>query len=342
MAVGAALAGTGLLEALRAGEALRLGDDPPSPDEIERALGPATEAVRGSLERHGGLQPAGLDAALAGLRHEFVEYRGARVHLEVHEAGEGRPTIAVHHGLGDHVRRMTPLAARFAAEGFNVVMLDRPGHGVSEGRRGHCPLDWALELVDQSVSFAREQFGGPVVLLGDSLGGITLWYALTRDLDAEAVVCHCIAHPGVRHDRSMLVKAPLMKATALISPYAPVPVTRIADYGHVALDPVTKDYFDRRADPAFCFTASMAMAASYLEFTPGRPWESVRTPVLVTIGAADRMTTPSVTRESFDRATPPRAEYLEMRGVGHQMFLDHLQASFPPLVEWVRGRLVSI
>jgi pimeloyl-ACP methyl ester carboxylesterase len=97
-----------------------------------------------------------------------------------------------------------------------------------------------------------------------------------------------------------------------------------------------------RADPAFCFTASMAMAASYLEFTPGRPWESVRTPVLVTIGAADRMTTPSVTRESFDRATPPRAEYLEMRGVGHQMFLDHLQASFPPLVEWVRGRLVSI
>src|SRR5439155_17946611 len=128
------------------------------------------------------------------------------------------------------VRRMPPLAARLSAEGFNVVMMDQPGHGVSEGRRGHCPLGWALELVDQGVGWARERFRGPVVLLGDSLGGITLWYALTRDPDAEAVVCHCISHPDVRHDRSMAVKAPLMKAGARLRPYAPVPVTQLADY----------------------------------------------------------------------------------------------------------------
>jgi alpha-beta hydrolase superfamily lysophospholipase len=329
----------GVLEQLRAGEPLHFGDAPAPAEELERALGPATRAVRGSLERNGGLDPAEFDRAIQGLSHQFVEYRGERVHLEVHEADAGAPTVVVHHGLGDHVRRMTPMAARFAAEGMNVVMMDRPGHGLSEGRRGHCLLAWALELVDHSIRFARERYGGPVVLLGDSLGGITLWYSLPSEPDADAVVCHCILNPAIRNDRSMYLKAPLLRAMARVAPHAPIAVTQIADYGQVSLDPVTKAYFDQRLDPAFCFNGTMASAASYLDFKPARPWESVRKPVLVTIGAEDRMTPPHVSRAAFERSHPRDAEFLEMPGVGHQMLLDHLEVSFPPLLEWVRAAL---
>lgn len=329
----------GLLEALVSGQPLRFGAEPPDRESVEAALVPASAAVRASLGRHGGLEDADLDAALERLEHDFIEYRGLGVHLEVHAAGAGQPTLVVHHGLGDHVRRMTPLAARLVVEGFNVVMMDRPGHGVSEGRRGHCPLGWALELVDESIRYARRRMGGPVVLLGDSLGGITLWYALTAEPDAEAVICHCISHPDVHHDRTMAVKAPLLRSLARVTPYSPVPITRIADYRHVALDPLTREYFDSRGDPAFCYTATAAMAASYLGFRPRRSWESVRTPALVMIGAEDRMVSPRFTRECFERARPPRATYLELPGICHQMFLDHLDAALPPMVGWARGAL---
>src|SRR5204863_31626 len=82
-----------------------------------------------------------------------------------------------------------PSAGRLCDEGFNVVAIDRPGHGLSEGRRGDCSIDQILDLVEASVAYARRRFGGPVALAGSSLGGIIGWYALTREPDVEAVVC---------------------------------------------------------------------------------------------------------------------------------------------------------
>ena len=57
------------------------------------------------------------------------------------------------------------------------------------------------------------------------------------------------------------------------------------------------------------------------------------------IGSADRMVSPEFTRRSLERARPPRAEYLEVPGAGHQLFLDDLGAAIDPLVEWVEANL---
>ena len=105
-------------------------------------------------------------------------------------------TIVFSPGHRRHARFYLPLLGRLCDEGFNVVGIDRPGHGLSEGRRGDCTIDEILDVVEDSVRYARERFGGPVALLGSSLGGIISWYALTREPDVEAVVCHNIAHPA--------------------------------------------------------------------------------------------------------------------------------------------------
>jgi alpha-beta hydrolase superfamily lysophospholipase len=286
-----------------------------------------------------GLAGVDLDAALEGAEHEFVSYRDLSVHLELHLAGPDSPTVVFHHGLGDHVRRFTPLAGRLAGAGFNVVAVDRPGHGLSQGRRGHCPLPWALDVVDASVRYARDRFGGPVILLGDSLGGITLWYSLTRGLDADAVLCHCIAHPEVDVDSSMRWKRPLMTALGKIAAKAPVPVRRIADYDHVALEPRTQAAFDSERDEVFNFRVTAGSAASYFNFRPDRPWSRIETPVAVWIGAEDRLVTPEFTRRAYEREHPPGATYSELPGQGHQVFLDHLDQSFPRLIDWIDSAL---
>ena len=106
------------------------------------------------------------------------------------------------HGLGDHARRSTPLGGALADAGLNAVLIDRRGHGISEGVRGDATLETDMAVAELALAYARQRFGGPVVLMGDSLGGIMSWYLLTREPDADAVVCHCINHPDVSNDPS--------------------------------------------------------------------------------------------------------------------------------------------
>lgn len=325
-----------LLAAVAARERLDYRGDPPDAALAERLLEVPTRIVLGARDRNPALAALDLDGALARAEHSWPRYRDATIHLEHHAVPEPAATVVVVHGLGDHSRRQLPLAAALAERGFASLLVDRHGHGLSEGRRGDATLESDLGVVEMAIGLARASSEAPVVLLGDSLGGILSWYLLTREPDIEAAVCHCIGHPDVHPDPSFRWKQPLIRALGGVAPYAPVPVSQIADYSQVALDPETRRYFEQRVDPLFNFSVTLRSAASYLRFEPAIPWEGVETPALVMIGGADGMVTPAFTRESLDRARPPRADYLEVPGAGHQLFLDDLGLAIDPLVGWIR------
>ena len=323
----------------RAGERLSFAGEAPDHDTAERMLELQTQIVREACERHPELAGVDLDAALGRLEHEWVAHRGVRLHLEHHRVEPNAATFVVVPGLGDHTRRHLALAAAVAGRGFNSLLVDRHGHGLSEGRRGDSPLESDLGLLELAVSLARSRNGGPVILLGDSLGGILCWYLLTREPDVDAAICHCIGHPDVHHDPAFRRKAPLLRALGRVAPYAPIPVRQIADYEHVALDPQTKRYFDEQLDPLFNFTVTARSVASFVGFRPGIAWERVTVPALVLIGAADRMVTPGFTRRSLAAGQPPRASLIEIEGAGHQLFLDDLAATIGPLCDWADATL---
>ena len=315
------------------------GGAPPDRRLAEEMLAVPTAILRELRGHNPTLAELDLDAGLERLRHEWTPLRGSTIHLEVHDGDPTAPTVVIAPGLGDHCRRHTPLAIAIAGRGLNVIGVDRLGHGLSEGRRGDAPLAEDFAVLELAIRRARSLSTGPVVLLGDSLGGVMSWYLLTREPDIDAAICHCIGHPDVSHDPAVRFKAPLIRVLARIAPRAPIPVRQIADYEHVALDPVTKRHFDQRTDRLFNDTVSVRSAASYLAFEPGIAWERVSVPVLVLIGAEDRMTTPAFTRESFERGHPPRAEYVEIPGAGHQLFLDHLGDALPPVLAWLEASI---
>lgn len=88
-------------------------------------------------------------------------------------AGTARGTLLIVHGLGEHAGRYEALAARLAAQGWNVVSYDQRGHGASPGARGAIPDDDAL-LRDLAavIDSLRAERPGPLVLLGHSMGGL--------------------------------------------------------------------------------------------------------------------------------------------------------------------------
>jgi UDP-glucose 4-epimerase len=323
------------------GRTLRYADGPPRHEVAERMLEVPTAWLRDAVAKLPGLQGFDLDGTLDRLEHDWIEHRGERMHLEVHEAEDPRATVVYAHGLGDHARRSTPLGGALADAGLNAVLIDRRGHGISEGGRGDATLDTDLGVVELALSYARGRFGSPVVLMGDSLGGIMSWYLLTREPDVEAVVCHCISHPEVPHEPAMRWKAPLTRALAKVAPTLRIPVEQIADYSQVALEPLTARYFTERPDRLFNFRVTLRSVASYSAFEPRLGWGRVTTPVLVMVGDEDRMVTREHTERCLERARTARTTFLPLPGMGHQLFLDHLAGALPPALDWLERALAG-
>jgi nucleoside-diphosphate-sugar epimerase/alpha-beta hydrolase superfamily lysophospholipase len=299
-----------------------------------------SESVPGLREGIGG-RP-GLESALEAAEHEFLPFRDGELHAEVHAAdGEADATVVFSPGIGGHARFYTPALAALKAAGLNAVGLDRPGHGLSTGRRGDAPMPVALDAIETCVRWARERFGRPVALAGSSLGGITSWYALTREPDVACAVCHNISHPSMRIDRRAELSVPLILRAARALPLAPVRIKDFADFGAVALDPAILDWFERETDPLWNWTLTMRTGASFFDFEPQLAWERVTTPVLAMIGTEDAMVSADYTRQAFERATPPSAELRLMPGMGHMLFLENLSEATEATAAFVRRHAVA-
>ncbi len=87
--------------------------------------------------------------------------------------GSARGTVQIVHGLGEHMGRYEGLALALNAAGWHVAGHDQRGHGLSEGQRGAIAGENTL-LVDLGAvtEHLRNSAGGPLVLLGHSLGGL--------------------------------------------------------------------------------------------------------------------------------------------------------------------------
>jgi len=326
---------------LQRGRPVRYVDGPPRREVLERALEVMTGRLRewsGAIPGMGGID---VDAAIAEADHEFISHRRTRVHLEVHEAGPADPTVVFTHGMGAHARLYTPLAARLREEGFNVVLVDRPGHGLSEGRRGDCPVKHALDVLDDAVRFARARYAGPVVLGGSSLGGILSWYALTREPDVDAAFCHFVAHPTLYPDRVSRIRLGPLRGLARVAPAAPVPVKQVARFDAIAQDPRVQSYWTDEVDGVYCFRNTARTIASLFEFRPQLDWSRVVTPTLVVIGEHDRMTTPEYVERVLAHSAPPHTTYRKLPGSGHLLPIEDLEALTTEIVDWTREALAA-
>ena len=97
--------------------------------------------------------------------------------------GKIKASIALVHGLGEHVGRYARVGEAFANAGYALMGFDLRGHGKSGGPRGHTP---GYDILMDDVALLLEQIETrytdlPGFLYGHSLGGnLVLNYALRR------------------------------------------------------------------------------------------------------------------------------------------------------------------
>ena len=88
------------------------------------------------------------------------------------------------HGHGEHILRYEHWAELFNRNNIGFTGVDLPGHGRSDGKRGHVSGEAVLnEMIDIMIRESAKTFGSlPVFLYGHSLGGvIVLNYLLKKN-----------------------------------------------------------------------------------------------------------------------------------------------------------------
>jgi alpha-beta hydrolase superfamily lysophospholipase len=88
--------------------------------------------------------------------------------------GAAAPAVAILHGLGDHSGRFERVGSALAGRGFSVHALDLPGHGRSEGPRGHVRgwHDYRDAVTRWMDSIQEKGLARPWAFLGHSMGAL--------------------------------------------------------------------------------------------------------------------------------------------------------------------------
>ena len=257
---------------------------------------------------------------------------GLTLHLHHWPAqGAARGTVQVVHGLGEHLGRYAHVAAALNAQGWHVAGHDLRGHGHSAGRRGgladsHAFLADVAQVQDQLRHLCP---GGPLVLLGHSLGGL-----IGARFAAEALAPN--PAPWSRPLSGLVMSSPALDPgmngaqkflLAVLGPLAPrLAVSNGLKPDWICRDPaVVKAYVDDplvhdRVTPRL---VRFIVDAGALVQSRAAQW---RVPTLLMWAGADRCVAPAGSA-AFAAASPPSVLTAKVYpGLSHEIFNEPEQA----------------
>jgi len=212
-----------------------------------------------------------------------------------------KAVIVFVHGLGEHIQRYEYWAGMCLGEGIAFTGVDLPGHGRSEGRRGHIKNYRLLdEMIGIMLDTCRKTFPGvPVYLYGHSLGGgIVLNYLLHHSPKiSRAIVTSPWLRLSYEPPKSKVILASITKnlAPGLIQSSG-------LNVNHISHDTAVVENY--KADPLVhdkisvsLFMSAMNAARYSLEHAAG-----LSVPTLMMHGADDQITSPSGSREFAEKS----------------------------------------
>ena len=271
------------------------------------------------------------------------------------ERGRDEPPVVFVHGLGGSHLNWCLIGPALAAN-RRVVALDLHGFGLTPGTRGTSTVRRNAALLDR---FVREVTGTPVILAGNSMGGlISILQAASapdtvrglvlidpalplppRALDRQAgsqFLMYALPGLGELYVRSVLARTPPQLAVQRVVELCFADPSRIDPAmitASIALAAERQSQGTRARDQAFLAASRSLMRVVGLR---RRYWETmacVRGPVLLIGGEADRLVPLASMRRAAARN--PRWETVILPGVGHTPQLEVPDIVTKELRDWL-------
>jgi pimeloyl-ACP methyl ester carboxylesterase len=263
------------------------------------------------------------------------------------------PTVVLVHGLGGSHLNWDLLAPLLTPHG-RVYAIDLPGFGRSEPAGRKASVQANVAVVKR---FLDEVAGTPVVLVGNSMGGmISILVAGERPDAVSGLVLLDPAVPGPRRALDPLVALmfvvyaiPMVgerflakRRTSTSARARVIETLKLCGVDPDAVPPMVIDrsitLLDERADVEGMDKAFLVAARSLLKLLvdPRRyrkAMGSIRLPVLLVHGDRDRLVPVAAARDIARRH--PSWRYLELAGVGHVPQLQVPAETASAMVEWL-------
>jgi acylglycerol lipase len=253
-----------------------------------------------------------------------------------------RATVALLHGLAEHAGRYAALADRLAAAGIELVAIDLRGHGRSPGERTWVESFDAYLDDAQALLEAASRPGTPLFLMGHSMGGtIATCFAIerlaafadrTRPLSGLILSSPALA-PGKDVPRWMLA------ASRVVSRLWPRYKAMKIEPALLSRDPLvvaanrTDALVHHDAVPA---RTGAEILAAMTRIERGRA--SLRLPVLVYHGTADKLTEPDGSRRFAAHVGSADRTLTLYEGAFHETMNDlDRDRVIDALIQWIIG-----
>lgn len=281
-----------------------------------------------------------LAALLLALGHDdravedlWLEHQGLRLHCDLQRSVDPRAAVVFHPGSGSYARFYCGLGQRLAARGLHWIGIDRPGHGWSDGPRGDGSIEQSLALTERVIAHARESFGLPVVLMGSSLGGLLVGFAVIAGQRPDFAIAHNFLIPG--RLASMRLRAWAIERWRR----QPCPLHELVHgFGRLSRESAVQAYLDAADDPQAAWSLTPRLVASLFRRDPPRP-TAATAPLVVISGDADRAIPAWASKWFLRWSGLHDARYVALPGAGHLLFHDHLDAAVDLVVGLIGERL---
>jgi alpha-beta hydrolase superfamily lysophospholipase len=126
----------------------------------------------------------------------FYETASGRINaIEFESKKPDSDTLLCVHGFFCDARIFTHIGSKLSIEGYNVVSIDLPGHGMSDGKVGDLDFDVCIKSIHQIVEQLKKR-SSRVFIVAHSLGCIfALWHAHLFEASIDGLI---LLSPSVR------------------------------------------------------------------------------------------------------------------------------------------------
>ena len=245
--------------------------------------------------------------------------------------------ITIVHGLGSHSSRYTHFANFFTQNGYTLLGFDLPGHGHSDGIRGHADsYDEILDIIQHFLDYVLHQYPElPQYLYGHSMGGsLVLNYLITRKNNLKAAIA---SSPGLSPAKTPGA-AKYFAAKMLSTVYPTFQIENDLDISGVSRDPSVIQRYQE--DPLVHSKISARLAFELVNKGQLilRNADKISLPLLVMQGTADRLVNPHI-NQLFAQDTNPLITYKEWEGLYHELHNEpEKEEVLDFLLSWINQR----
>jgi alpha-beta hydrolase superfamily lysophospholipase len=266
-----------------------------------------------------------------------TSFDGLPLHTVVwHPNGPARAAILISHGLADHSGRYAHVAAYFNAHGYAVYGIDHRGHGKSGGDRAYCKTfdDLVRDLADYATDIHAQH---PNLWLyahsmGVTVGGLLL---LQKPQLFRGAILQGTALDLERSQPSFVVN--VLGALAGVVPQVrllPIDGSTVSRDAKVVAD-YNADPLNDRQNAKVGMVYQMVLANRRLR--AGLP--TLRLPLRVQHGSADRLTLPSGSQALYDGAGASDKLLKFYEGLYHELHNEPEQTQvFDDIRAWIEAR----